>query len=305
MKELEAFLEKDPAVHNPLSIADYLAEMNDLMGEGERVPETREKVSNLLFLLEGQEGVGPAPGGRQNRGGNPGHHPQSGCRSDERVSEAHRRQDKRVSAPRREDDFFRFPLSLYPPRPQFNPKPVFQPGSGPGFDLSLRFLSGSLPHRRPLRYASHQLYFNFGFWSHGLCRHSAGHSPLCWWGSVSIGIGIDYALHWLNRFRWEIALLSSLEHLADKGMEFSAASGPSPSLPLASAAKKGSPSPSASSPLIAAVEKTLRSAGKAIFINMGHRGLGFLSLVAGELNPAASVWPVGRRDHAQLRVGEP
>jgi predicted RND superfamily exporter protein len=55
MKEVENFLESFGDVHNPLSIVDVIEEMNFVMGEGRDVPDTREKVSNLIFLIEGEE----------------------------------------------------------------------------------------------------------------------------------------------------------------------------------------------------------------------------------------------------------
>ena len=55
MKELHNFLDTLKGVHHPQSIIDLIEEMNDAMGEGKRIPDTREKISNLYFLLEGEE----------------------------------------------------------------------------------------------------------------------------------------------------------------------------------------------------------------------------------------------------------
>lgn len=55
MKKLEDYLQTLPDLHNPQSVADLIIEMNDVMGEGCIIPESREKVSNLWFLLEGEE----------------------------------------------------------------------------------------------------------------------------------------------------------------------------------------------------------------------------------------------------------
>ncbi len=55
MKKVEEFLETLEDVHNPQSIVDVIEEMNYVMGEGRRIPETREKVANLVFLVEGEE----------------------------------------------------------------------------------------------------------------------------------------------------------------------------------------------------------------------------------------------------------
>jgi predicted RND superfamily exporter protein len=55
MKEMQDFLESRGDVHNPQSVADLIEEMNDVMGEGKNIPDSRNKVSNLWFLLEGEE----------------------------------------------------------------------------------------------------------------------------------------------------------------------------------------------------------------------------------------------------------
>ncbi len=55
MKEIENFLENFGDIHNPLSIADIIEEMNYVMGEGRKIPDTRDKVANLIFLIEGEE----------------------------------------------------------------------------------------------------------------------------------------------------------------------------------------------------------------------------------------------------------
>ncbi len=55
IKDFHNFLNTLKGVHHPQSIVDLIEEMNDAMGEGKRVPETKEKISNLYFLLEGEE----------------------------------------------------------------------------------------------------------------------------------------------------------------------------------------------------------------------------------------------------------
>lgn len=55
IKELENYLESLPDLHNPQSIADLIIEINDVMGEGRVIPDSRAKVANLWFLLEGEE----------------------------------------------------------------------------------------------------------------------------------------------------------------------------------------------------------------------------------------------------------
>lgn len=55
IKEVEDFLKSLEDVHNPQSIVNIIEEMNYVMGEGRRIPETREKIANLIFLIEGEE----------------------------------------------------------------------------------------------------------------------------------------------------------------------------------------------------------------------------------------------------------
>ena len=55
MREIERRLEVVPGVSNSQSIASVLAEMNAVMNDRYTVPETRAGVSNLWFLIEGQD----------------------------------------------------------------------------------------------------------------------------------------------------------------------------------------------------------------------------------------------------------
>jgi hypothetical protein len=55
MREMEEFLKTQENVANPQSIADVIEEMNDVMGEGKRVPDRRDKVRNLRFLIDGED----------------------------------------------------------------------------------------------------------------------------------------------------------------------------------------------------------------------------------------------------------
>jgi predicted RND superfamily exporter protein len=51
----ERYLSSFGFINNMLSVADLLAQMNDVMGEGRIIPESGGKVSNLYFLIDGQE----------------------------------------------------------------------------------------------------------------------------------------------------------------------------------------------------------------------------------------------------------
>ncbi len=47
-------LKTSPYLHNPQSIADLIAEMNELVTGFRSIPESEEKINNLYFLLEGE-----------------------------------------------------------------------------------------------------------------------------------------------------------------------------------------------------------------------------------------------------------
>ena len=55
MKKFEDFLDEQGDVRNPQSIADLIEEMNDVMGDGKVIPDSRQKITNLWFLLEGED----------------------------------------------------------------------------------------------------------------------------------------------------------------------------------------------------------------------------------------------------------
>ena len=55
MKKFEDFLDNQGDVKNPQSVADLIEKMNDVMGEGKIIPDSREKITNLWFLLEGED----------------------------------------------------------------------------------------------------------------------------------------------------------------------------------------------------------------------------------------------------------
>ncbi|MEN3044180.1 MAG: efflux RND transporter permease subunit [Candidatus Hydrothermales bacterium] len=54
MKHTSDLLKKSQYIHNPQSIADLIAEMNELVTDFKSIPESEEKINNLYFLLEGQ-----------------------------------------------------------------------------------------------------------------------------------------------------------------------------------------------------------------------------------------------------------
>ncbi|MEO0091247.1 MAG: MMPL family transporter [candidate division WOR-3 bacterium] len=57
IRELQTFLSAHPDIHYPQSIVDLITEMSFVIGEGRIIPDNKAKVSNLWFLLEGEEMV--------------------------------------------------------------------------------------------------------------------------------------------------------------------------------------------------------------------------------------------------------
>lgn len=55
MDEVQQYIEKLPYIKQSQSVADLIKEMNNVMGEGLKIPDSEEKIQQLWFLLEGQE----------------------------------------------------------------------------------------------------------------------------------------------------------------------------------------------------------------------------------------------------------
>jgi hypothetical protein len=55
MIETQHFMKEDPNVDMTQSVADLIEQMNDAMGEGEKIPDDKAKIEQLWFLLDGQD----------------------------------------------------------------------------------------------------------------------------------------------------------------------------------------------------------------------------------------------------------
>ena len=55
MIKTEEYMKEFSAIDRTQSIADLVEEMNDVMGEGKKIPDERAKIENLWFLLDGQD----------------------------------------------------------------------------------------------------------------------------------------------------------------------------------------------------------------------------------------------------------
>jgi len=55
MIKTEDYMEQYSEISTTQSVADLIEEMNDVMGEGKRVPDNQDKIEQLWFLLDGQD----------------------------------------------------------------------------------------------------------------------------------------------------------------------------------------------------------------------------------------------------------
>lgn len=55
IKDITVFLDEMDDVSNARSIAQYIEEMNDAMGDGKQIPDSRSKIANLWFMIEGED----------------------------------------------------------------------------------------------------------------------------------------------------------------------------------------------------------------------------------------------------------
>jgi predicted RND superfamily exporter protein len=55
MIKTEDYLKEYPEISSAQSVADLIEEMNDVMGEGKRIPDDKAKIEQLWFLIDGQD----------------------------------------------------------------------------------------------------------------------------------------------------------------------------------------------------------------------------------------------------------
>jgi uncharacterized protein len=55
IKKFQDFLNEKPEISNAQSVSDFIEQMSDAMGEGKVIPDSRDKVTNLWFMIEGDE----------------------------------------------------------------------------------------------------------------------------------------------------------------------------------------------------------------------------------------------------------
>ncbi len=55
MIETENYMKQYPDISTTQSVADLIEQMNDVMGEGKKIPDEQDKIEQLWFLLDGQD----------------------------------------------------------------------------------------------------------------------------------------------------------------------------------------------------------------------------------------------------------
>jgi predicted RND superfamily exporter protein len=55
MIKTENYMKRNPDISYTQSVADLIEQMNDVMGEGKKIPDSRDKIEDLWFLLDGQD----------------------------------------------------------------------------------------------------------------------------------------------------------------------------------------------------------------------------------------------------------
>ena len=55
MIKMEKFMKTSPHISHTQSVADLIEQMNDVMGEGKKIPDEKDKIQDLWFLLDGQD----------------------------------------------------------------------------------------------------------------------------------------------------------------------------------------------------------------------------------------------------------
>jgi len=55
MIKAEEYMKKSPDISFTQSVADLIEQMNEVMGEGKKIPDSKDKIEDLWFLLDGQD----------------------------------------------------------------------------------------------------------------------------------------------------------------------------------------------------------------------------------------------------------
>lgn len=245
MKKIAGFLQSQPNIYHPQSIADLIAEMSFVIGEGRTIPDSKAKVANLWFLLEGEEMVNQMVNHDKSEAviqamvGSTRSEPSSGLI--ENIQAFLARADTAIAGYALTGSpviYDRLDKSLV--KSQFQSLVIAILLVLICLAFMLKSFGGGLIGLAPIFLT---LLLIFGFMGYAKIPLDVATVLV---GSISIGIGIDYSIHFLNRYQKELA--------------------------------RGKDKP-------AALHQTLSTAGRAILINVFAVTGGFLVLLFANLIP--------------------
>ena len=246
MKDVQEFLESYEDIDHAHSVADLIEEMSFIIGEGHKIPESRDKVSNLWFLLEGEEIMAQLANTARSEAIIQA--TLSSSLQTDRVKvivnsineylKSKSTDEYTVSQTGMPSIHYRLDESIK--RSQIQSIIIAGVAIFIIILLLLRSFYGGFIGLIPIAFS---LLGIFGFM--GIMRIPLDIATVLV-GSVSIGIGIDYSIHFLSRYETEYERLRNVR---------------------------------------AAVEKTLQTTGRAIVINVTAVTVGFLALLLANLIP--------------------
>ncbi|MEJ2664618.1 MAG: MMPL family transporter [Spirochaetia bacterium] len=245
MADLETYLKNEVKLNNPQSIVELIEEMNKAMGEGKKIPDSKSKIVNLWFLIEGDEVVSQMVNNDKTEAlitattvnfntrnlktivekiGNYIHSHDSGLVTFQQtgLSAIYTRLDQSIVNSQIQSIIIAIIM-------------VFLVNM-----LLMRSLAGGLLGIIPISFT---LLFLFGFMGFAAIPLDIATVLV---GSISLGIGIDYSIHFIHRFKSELKNQKSMHD---------------------------------------ALNKTLETTGKGILINVATVTLGFLVLLLSSLIP--------------------
>lgn len=245
MKKMEDFLESQGDVYNAQSVADLIEEMNDVIGDGKVIPDSKSKIANLWFLLEGEEIMSQLVNPEKTEALIQATITNFNTKRMKELVENVKNYIKK-----KDTTLFTFSLTGMPPIYQHLDESIMNSQIQSliiavvlvfiCLVFLMRSLSGGFIALIPIGFT---LFVIFGFMGFtGIPLDIA--TVLV--GSISIGIGIDYSIHFVSRFRNEF--------------------------------KK-------SKTELEALDNTLETTGKAILINVLTVIMGFLVLILADLVP--------------------
>jgi predicted RND superfamily exporter protein len=246
MRDFQIFLDSHHDVHHSQSVADLIEEMSFVIGEGRIIPDTRAKVTNLWFLLEGEEIMSQLV--NMDRSEAVIQATLESSLQTDRVKVIVEDINNYIQKTSTSEYSFQqtgmptihYRLDQSIKRSQIQSIVIAALAIFVTLLFLLRSVYGGLIGLIPIGFSIAGIFGIMGF-----LRIPLDIATVLV-GSISIGIGVDYSIHFLNRFKREYQLLNNIEQ---------------------------------------ALEVTLQTAGRAISINVMSVALGFLVLMLANLIP--------------------